>query len=251
MSKRFVDTTLYDKPWFRKLSLKHKCLWEYIRLKCDNAGVLDFDEELASFQIGCVIKWKDLEYIADQIAIIENNKIVIKDFIAFQYGKLSESCNPHKQILELVAKHKLNERVLVPFMKGMGTLQDKEQEEEKEKEKEKEEEGKIFKVEKFKPDFEAVWAMYPNKSGKKDAYRHFVSSVKTEEDFNNIKKAIRNYLSSANVKNGFLKNGSTFFNDWDAWIDPTPQMMINNAKNGNSMLLMANPYETKGDNHDY
>lgn len=247
MSKRFVDTTLYEKHWFRKLSTKHKCLWEYVRLKCDNAGVLDFDEELASFQIGESVTWDDLGPLADQIAIVENRKIIIKDFISFQYGKLSESCNPHKQILELVSKHKLNERVLKPFMKSRGTLQDKEKDKEEEKDKEKELSSFFKKIDKYALNFEDAWQMYPEKSGKKQAEKHFNATVKTPEDFESLKIAIKNYLQSPKPMAGFIKNGSTFFNDWKAWVSPTPQMMINNAKNANSMLYMPNPYKTEGE----
>lgn len=95
--------------------------------------------------------------------------------------------------------------------------------------------------------FNAAWELYPEKSGKKQAERYFKSSVKTEEDFESLKIAIKNYLQSPKPQAGFIKNGSTFFNDWKAWVNPTHQMMINNAKNGNSMLYMPNPYESKGE----
>lgn len=95
--------------------------------------------------------------------------------------------------------------------------------------------------------FEEVWSMYPEKSGKKQAEKHFNQTVKTPDDFESLKIAIKNYLQSPKPMAGFIKNGSTFFNDWRPWVDPTPQMMINNAKNANSMLYMANPYETKGE----
>ncbi len=74
---------------------------------------------------------------------------------------------------------------------------------------------------KYIVDFEELWKEYPNKDGRKLAERSFKSSVKTEEDLLNIKKALSNYLQSKNVKNGFIKNGSTWFNNWKDWIDFT------------------------------
>jgi hypothetical protein len=68
-------------------------------------------------------------------------------------------------------------------------------------------------------DFEPVWAAYPNKDGRKAAEKHFRVSVLTQQDYDNIKKAIVNYRQSDTVKNGFIKSGSTFFNNWRDWID--------------------------------
>ena len=73
--------------------------------------------------------------------------------------------------------------------------------------------------------FEALWSKYPNRQGKKNAYRHYRATVKTPEDRAMIIKALENYLASGNVKRGFVKNGSTWFNEWQDWINPTNTMM--------------------------
>jgi hypothetical protein len=67
--------------------------------------------------------------------------------------------------------------------------------------------------------FEAIWEQYPSKDGKKAAERHFRSSVKTLEDFEAIKRALKNYLGSERVRKGFVKNGSTWFNNWRDWVN--------------------------------
>jgi len=67
--------------------------------------------------------------------------------------------------------------------------------------------------------FDEVWAMYPRKLGTKKARGHFLASVKTPKDLENIKKALENYLSSKTVKDGFIQHGSTWFNNWRDWID--------------------------------
>lgn len=68
-------------------------------------------------------------------------------------------------------------------------------------------------------DFEELWKEYPNKDGKKQALRHFMSSVKTEKDLEDIKKALSNYKKTEKVLKGFIKNGSTWFNNWRDSID--------------------------------
>jgi len=65
--------------------------------------------------------------------------------------------------------------------------------------------------------FNALWEKYPRKDGRKAAIRYFLSSVKTEQDWEDINKAIENYLRSDTVLKGFIKNGSTFFNNWRDW----------------------------------
>jgi len=85
-------------------------------------------------------------------------------------------------------------------------------------------------------DFNSLWEIYPKKDGKKDAERHFKSSVKNDKDYENIKKALNNYIE--NVKGTelkYIKNGSTWFNNWHDWVDfkveLTDDDIINNFQN--------------------
>jgi len=90
----------------------------------------------------------------------------------------------------------------------------KDKDKDKGKDKDKDQEGK--------PDqnhFEVVWRKYPNQDGKKAALKHYIASVKTDEDRRAIEKALDNYLRSDRVKHGYIKNGSTWFNNWRDWID--------------------------------
>jgi hypothetical protein len=80
----------------------------------------------------------------------------------------------------------------------------------------------------YNVDFLHLWDKYPKPEGKKDAYRHFKSTVKTPQDLEDISKALSNYLKSGNIALGYIKNGSTWFNIWQDWINPTEQMMRGN-----------------------
>jgi len=73
--------------------------------------------------------------------------------------------------------------------------------------------------------FSEIWLRYPKRIGKKAAERHFNSSVKTEDDWCSISLALDHYLASDRVKNGYIQNGSTWFNDWQSWAEPTEAMM--------------------------
>jgi hypothetical protein len=75
--------------------------------------------------------------------------------------------------------------------------------------------------------FELLWLKYPKdkdglRKGKKEAQRHFEASVKTEQDWKDINRAIEKYAKSETVLKGFVKNGSTWFNNWRDFI-PEPE----------------------------
>ena len=73
-------------------------------------------------------------------------------------------------------------------------------------------------------DFELLWKRYPKPIGKRDALKHFNSSVKTDEDWKNINIALDNYLKTENVIKGniqYIKHGSTWFNNWQDYVSIT------------------------------
>lgn len=67
--------------------------------------------------------------------------------------------------------------------------------------------------------FESIWKDYPRPIGQKLARKHFIASVKTDKDYTDIQKALENYKASENVQNGYVQNGSTWFNNWRDWIN--------------------------------
>jgi len=145
MPKRFTDSAIWDKTWFRRLSPAEKCAFIYIKDKCDCVGVWDADFEVAEFQIGSQIDWQKLiEKVNGNIEILTSGKWWLCDFCRFQYGELKISCAPHKKYVEMLEKHRLLERVAKGYVKGSHTLQEEEEEEEEEKEKEKEKEKGVL-----------------------------------------------------------------------------------------------------------
>ncbi len=92
-------------------------------------------------------------------------------------------------------------------------------------------------------DFENLWKEYPSRQGKKEAFRHFKASVRTPEDLEDLRRAMAQYLNSGNAKNGFIKNGSTWFNEWQEWVEPSETMMKGNqnatTRSGNSQSARA------------
>lgn len=90
--------------------------------------------------------------------------------------------------------------------------------------------------------FDEIWNQYPSKVGRKAAEKHFLASVETEQDFANIKIALKHYLESERVFNGFKQNGSTWFNGWRDWI--THQEPVCQKCHGKGKFISTTGYES-------
>jgi len=214
MAKRFTDTDIWNKKWFRILSPTEKALYFYLKDKCDCVGVYDIDEEVAEFLIGGDI---DLHNFIDKcngnLECLGNGKLFIVDFCGFQYGTLTESCPPHKKYISVLKKHGLFERVLKGYSKGIETLQEEEKEKEVDKEKEKEE------AKENKDMFDKFWKAYPKKVGKTECGDYWKKHIKNYEA---ILDALTEYKKSDRVKGGFIRDPIRFLKK-DFWRDFMPQ----------------------------
>jgi len=110
MAKRFIDTKLWDKAWFRKLSPESKLLWIYIITKCDHAGILDEDWEAASFFIGYKINDNLIPPVIQEkmVRLKNTNQYFIPSFIEYQYGILRINSKPHLSVIKRLEEKGLN-----------------------------------------------------------------------------------------------------------------------------------------------
>lgn len=106
MAKRFTDTAKWDKGWFRRLSPKMKCAWEYITDRCDHAGVWDLDFETLSFFVGEDVCLEEaLTAFGSRACLADDEtKLVIPGFVEFQYGHLNPENRVHKSVLQRLEK---------------------------------------------------------------------------------------------------------------------------------------------------
>lgn len=117
--KRFTETTKWDDPWYLDLPAEAKCFWEYLRDKCDNAGVIDISARHVEFSLNGQLTTKELiTCIGDRIERLNNGKYFIPSFVTFQFGELKPESNLHKNVITTLKNHGLLDR----FMKGSSTL---------------------------------------------------------------------------------------------------------------------------------
>jgi hypothetical protein len=105
MSKRMTDSDIWKKQWHRQLSPILKCFWKYVCDNCDRSGVWEIDMDLAEFQIGGKISIDSvLEKFSSNIVKINNHKLLVIDFIDYQFGQLKK-ITQHSDIWKLLEKH--------------------------------------------------------------------------------------------------------------------------------------------------
>ena len=106
MAKRFVDTSIWKRKWYRCLPPKMKLFYFYMITNCDHAGMYDVDLELAEFQIGMPVKQKDIDdHLKEHIKVIKDDKWHISGFIDFQYGELKDTNNAHISVIKILNKY--------------------------------------------------------------------------------------------------------------------------------------------------
>jgi|TARA_R100000084_G_scaffold103967_1_gene60223 hypothetical protein len=127
MAKRFIDTNIWNKAWFRKLDTKSKLIWIYILTKCDHAGIFDADYEAMNFYIGTDLEdFKDIPIaIREKMQPIEDNQFFIPSFIEYQYGTLRINSKPHLSVIKRLEDKGLNNYL----QRVMLTPKDKDKEE--------------------------------------------------------------------------------------------------------------------------
>ena len=106
MAKRFVDTSLWKRKWYRCLPPKMKLFYFYMITNCDHAGMYDVDLELAEFQIGMPVKQKDIdEHLKDHIKVIKDDKWWVMAFPSYQYGELNPNVKAHASVIKILEKY--------------------------------------------------------------------------------------------------------------------------------------------------
>lgn len=85
MSKRFIDTELFNDSWFMDLSIHGKLLWVYCLTNCDHAGIIEWNKKLIKFQTGI----EDLETVTKELCkslvIVNDHVMFLPKFFEYQY----------------------------------------------------------------------------------------------------------------------------------------------------------------------
>lgn len=221
MAKRLVDGELWFENWFSELPTKYKLLWLYIRTRCDTAGIFEPNLKMISRILNEDFIEEDcLNFFKEELKKV-GDKWVILGFIESQYGLpiSPKMVKPVNNCLSKIGYSIDTVSVLygysidTPIRKGKGKGKGKES-------KKMIDDINIInnkRQEKF--DFEAIWVQYPKQVGREEAEMHFHDTVKTEENFSNIQKAVKNYCKEVRGKESrYILNGDKWFDRWPEWV---------------------------------
>lgn len=114
MAKRFTASDKWEDKWFRKLKPTHKLLWIYMLDRCDMAGVIENDMELAETYLGAKIDENAIDTIfRNRVFRISDSKLWIPKFIEFQYGcsvtELDRKKPLHQGVFKSIDRNRLTE----------------------------------------------------------------------------------------------------------------------------------------------
>lgn len=105
MSKRFIDTGIFDDDWYMDLSKDAKILWLYFITKCDHAGVLKLNEKLCKVQTDIKDLPKVIKELGNRLVTVSEHLYFIPKFIEFQYpGFPNSKVRQQQSALDILTK---------------------------------------------------------------------------------------------------------------------------------------------------
>lgn len=227
MHKRFTDCHKYQDPWFRKLPVKYKQLWDYMTCLCDNSGVWKCDFDLAQFQIGETFNAQESLLVLNsgrdektpRVVDLKNGRWLIPSFIKFQYGHLGQKSNAHLQVRSLIEENHLVLKQGLVMPSGWHQEQDKEQE------KDQDIKGGVGGTEEPTETFNQLdafrkfWPQYPARGrlNESASMRIFFQTVVNREIFSRLLKSLANYI--AHLKANDWKQPQKLLNWLEEWPD--------------------------------
>lgn len=104
MAKRFTDTEKWNRKWFRALSPKMKCAWNYLCDRCDHAGVWEPDFDLMSLFIGAEVTAEEFEksFSGRVLKLPQSERYLLLGFVSFQYIALKKGNRTHESVMNIL-----------------------------------------------------------------------------------------------------------------------------------------------------
>jgi len=109
MAKRYIDSDIWDKRWFRELPPELKCVWIFLFTKCTHAGILEVDEERWNFEIGAKINKAEIleTFNGKIIEFCDGKKWFLPKFVEYQYGLLDKKNRVHASVISHLKDSKI------------------------------------------------------------------------------------------------------------------------------------------------
>lgn len=108
MSKRFIDSGIFDDDWFMDLSKDAKLLWVYFITKCDHAGIIKLNTKLCKVQTDIKDLPEVIKQLGNRLVTVSEHLYFIPKFIEFQYPSFPNSkVRQQQSAVDILVKHGL------------------------------------------------------------------------------------------------------------------------------------------------
>lgn len=129
MSKRFIDTGLFDDDWFMELSKDAKILWLYFITKCDHAGMIKLNPKLCKVQTDIKELETVIKQLSNRLVTVSEHLYFIPKFIDFQYpGFPNSKVRSQISAIAILKKHGLIDEENLTLIKGLNNSYEQEHE---------------------------------------------------------------------------------------------------------------------------
>lgn len=95
MSKRFINTEIFEDSWFMDLTVEAKLLYIYLFTNCDHAGIIDINWRLIEVKTGIEQLANSYRTVTEQLGNrlihLKDNYFFLPKFIKFQYPGFPKS----------------------------------------------------------------------------------------------------------------------------------------------------------------
>ncbi len=110
MAKRFTDTEIWKKQFFKGLTQVQMLFWKYINDECDHSGVWYVELDVASIRLKEQINLQEMmgafNRDEERVTLFDGGKkLLIKGFIPFQYREIRENNRLHQAALSTLNHH--------------------------------------------------------------------------------------------------------------------------------------------------
>lgn len=121
MSKRFIDTGIFDDDWFMDLSKDAKLLWIYFITKCDHAGILKLNQKLCVVQTGIKDLTGTIKQLGNRLVTVSEHLYFIPKYIDYQYpGFPNSKVRQQISAVDILTKYGLFDKENLTLIKELG-----------------------------------------------------------------------------------------------------------------------------------
>jgi len=226
MSKRFIDTGLFDDDWFMDLTKDAKILWLYFITKCDHAGIIKLNVKLCKVQTGLNDLDRIIKQLGNRLVTVSEHLYFIPKFIEFQYpGFPNSKVRQQISAVDILVKYGLFDKENLTLTKQLDNSY----------ENESDNDNVIDNVNEEGILFSQFWDLYNKKVGAKDRCESKWNKLKLEIQ-QKIIDTLPGFIASIKDKQ-FQPYPETYLNQ-ERWNDEI--VPINNRKTHTEMLELAN-----------